>query len=111
MESSDLQAYISTRIKNLRKAKGISQEKLSEMAGLGTKAVQNIETQKYDYKIQTITRILDALAISKEEFFGLPFSKHNQHLIEQLLTSLDCLPDDKQATILKAIIQIVENLT
>ncbi|HEL0773005.1 TPA: helix-turn-helix transcriptional regulator, partial [Streptococcus equi subsp. zooepidemicus] len=56
MKHDQLQEYISLRIRECRKEKKLSQEKLSEMAGLGIKAIQNIETQKYDFKIQTLEK-------------------------------------------------------
>lgn len=66
MKHDQLQEYISFRIRECRKEKKLSQEKLSEMAGLGIKAIQNIETQKYDFKIQTLEKVIRALNISVE---------------------------------------------
>ena len=42
MEYNKLQKHIAFRIRECRKAQGLSQEKLSEIAGLGVKAIQNI---------------------------------------------------------------------
>jgi len=46
MEYNKLQKHIAFRIRECRKAQGLSQEKLSEIAGLGVKAIQNIENMK-----------------------------------------------------------------
>lgn len=110
MNNSNLQEYISTRIKIFRKRKRISQEKLSEMAGLGLKAVQNIEGKKYDFKVQTISKILNALEISIVEFFELSISTKNQDLFIEFITSLERLPENKQESILKSFINIIDNV-
>ncbi|MBF0781100.1 MULTISPECIES: helix-turn-helix domain-containing protein [unclassified Granulicatella] len=110
MSNSNLQEYIATRVKYFRKQKGISQEKLSEIAGLGTKAVQNIEVKKYDFKIQTISKILDALNISREEFFDLSISTKNQHLLDELILSIERLSITKQESILRSFIDILNNI-
>ncbi|MEG3312781.1 helix-turn-helix transcriptional regulator [Streptococcus parasuis] len=43
MEQDKLQLFIASRIMFLRQQQGISQEKLSELAGLGSKHIHNIE--------------------------------------------------------------------
>ncbi len=58
MEYNKLQKHIAFRIRECRKAQGLSQEKLSEIAGLGVKAIQNIENMKYDFKIKSFNEIV-----------------------------------------------------
>ncbi|MBS4751155.1 helix-turn-helix domain-containing protein [Granulicatella sp. zg-ZJ] len=106
----DLQDYIATRIKYFRKERQISQEKLAELAGLGAKAVQHIEGRKYDFKIQTISKILVALNISKEEFFELPTFKENHELIVEFMNSLKQLSNHKQKMVLQSFIDILKNI-
>ena len=72
MKANQLQKYISIRIRECRKEKKISQEQLSNKAGLGIKAIQNIENLKYDFKIQTLEKVLTALDMTVEEFFNFP---------------------------------------
>ncbi|MEW4355115.1 helix-turn-helix transcriptional regulator [Streptococcus pneumoniae] len=108
--NEDLQDYIATRIKYFRKEKQLSQEKLSELAGLGAKAVQNIEGKKYDFKIQTISKLLAALNISKEEFFELPTFEENHSLIIELIHLVANVPKSKQEVILKSFIDILQNI-
>ena len=49
MNQNNLQTFIAKRIRYLRLSKGISQEKLSELAGLGSKHIHNIENEKYNF--------------------------------------------------------------
>ncbi|MBD3949422.1 helix-turn-helix transcriptional regulator [Tuanshanicoccus lijuaniae] len=106
----NIQEYIAKRIKQLRKEQNFSQEKLSEIAGLGNKTVQNIEANKYDFRIMTIAKIMVALDVSVEEFFSIPFSKSNQELVNELIGLIDETVDDKQEIILKALIEIIKNV-
>lgn len=108
MTNYNIQEFISKRVRQLRKEKNLSQEKLSEMAGLGNKTVQNIEANKYDFRILTVTKIMVALDISVEEFISLPFSKSNQQLLSELILLIEDFPENKQKIVLQSIIQIIK---
>ena len=71
MKYDRLQKHIAFRIRECRKEQKLSQEKLSELAGLGIKAIQNMENMKYDFKIKTLESVIKALGITVEEFFNL----------------------------------------
>ena len=71
MRYDRLQKHIAFRIRECRKEQRLSQEKLSELAGLGIKAIQNMENMKYDFKIKTLESVIKALGITVEEFFNL----------------------------------------
>lgn len=109
MEYNNLQKYIANRIRECRKSKNLSQEKLSELAGLGTKGIQNIENLKYDFKIQTLEKVLFALNITVEEFFDFKYPD-NYISIDSLISNLELLPIDKQNKIIMAINEIVKNI-
>ncbi len=109
MKSDKLQVYISQRVRECRKKEKISQEKLSEMAGLGIKAVQNIENLKYDFKIQTIEKIISSLNISVEEFFNFQTSD-NATSLEELIENIDVLSDEKQKKIITSFNEIIKNM-
>lgn len=109
MEANQLQQYISLRIKQCRKAQHLSQEKLSEMAGLGIKAIQNIENLKYDFKIQTLEKVLTALDISIEDFFDFEMS-NSPISLDQLNDSISQLPKDKKQKILTSFNEIIKTI-
>lgn len=109
MEYNQLQKHIAQRVRNCRKEKRISQEKLSELAGLGIKAIQNIENQKYDFKIQTLEKVIKALDITVEDFFDFQSSDTGQ-AIENLLDNLAHLPKDKQLNLLSSFNDILKNI-
>lgn len=111
MEYNKLQKHIAFRIRECRKAQGLSQEKLSEIAGLGVKAIQNIENMKYDFKIKTLESVIKALNLTVEEFFNLPsFESEREDSPEILFENLTKLPKDKQGKIISSFNEIVKNI-
>lgn len=60
---------VGIRIKELRKARGLSTNKLSNMAGLSQSYVRNLEAGKYDNPtVDSLELICDALGIAFEDF-------------------------------------------
>ncbi|WP_162011760.1 helix-turn-helix domain-containing protein [Streptococcus sp. S784/96/1] len=109
MKYNQLQEHIALRIRECRKEKGLSQEKLSEMAGLGIKAIQNIENRKYDFKIKTLEAVIKALEISVEEFYNFQFEE-NEISIETLSDNIANLPKEKQNSVISSFNEILKNI-
>ncbi|AGU84315.1 DNA-binding helix-turn-helix protein [Streptococcus anginosus subsp. whileyi CCUG 39159] len=109
MKANQLQKYISNRIRECRKEKKLSQEQLSNDAGLGIKAIQNIENLKYDFKIQTLEKVLTALDMTVEEFFDLPLSDNSVSL-DTLVDNLSDLSNDKQIKLISSFNEIVKSI-
>ena len=60
---------VGSRIKELRLAKGLSTNKLSNMAGLSQSYVRNLEEGKYDNPtVESLQLICEALGITFEDF-------------------------------------------
>ena len=60
---------VGARIKELRMAKGLSTNKLSNLAGLSQSYVRNLEAGKYDNPtVDSLELICDALGITFEDF-------------------------------------------
>ena len=60
---------VGKRIKELRKTKGLSTNKLSNDAGLSQSYVRNLEEGKYDNPtVESLQLICDALGITFEDF-------------------------------------------
>ncbi|AUC91190.1 helix-turn-helix domain-containing protein [Streptococcus suis] len=98
-QSSHLQFFIAHRIKTLRLERKLSQEKLSEKAGLGAKYIFNIENKNYNIRIQTLEKIIAALEVSYEEFFEFEYPLTENPSL-QLLETLSTLPKEKQSALL-----------
>ena len=124
MKHDRLQKHIAFRIRECRKEQKLSQEKLSELAGLGIKAIQNMENMKYDFKIKTLESVIKALGITVEEFFNLQaynperneffnlqaYESEREDSPEILLENLTKLPKEKQGKIISSFNEIVKNI-
>ncbi len=109
MEANQLQKYIAERIRECRKEQNLSQEQLSNQAGLGIKAIQNIENMKYDFKIHTLEKVLTALDMTVEDFFNFPLSD-NSVPITTLTENISDLPHTKKLKIISLFNEIVKNI-
>lgn len=124
MRYDRLQKHIAFRIRECRKEQKLSQEKLSELAGLGIKAIQNMENMKYDFKIKTLESVIKALGITVEEFFNLEsydterkeflklqvYDSESEDSLEILFDNLTKLPKEKQGKIISSFNEIVKNI-
>ena len=68
---SNLQDYISKRIRLLRLERGYTQEQLEEMADLGTNYIYKLENLSTNLKIQTLEKVMEALEVDLDTFFDI----------------------------------------
>ena len=101
MKSIHLQKYVGQRIRIIRKEKNLSQQNLSEKAGVGIDYISNLETKGSNIKIDTLEKIITALNITPSELFESRISPKNPHL-ELLADQLAQLPQRSQEQLLEA---------
>ena len=101
MTSIHLQKYIGQRIRLIRKERKLSQQNLSEKAGVGIDYISNLETKGSNIKIDTLEKIITALAISPSELFESRITSQNPQL-ESLANQLVQLPQKTQEQLLEA---------
>lgn len=65
-----LQKYISQKVKYFRTQNKMSQEELSEQAGLGLKYINQLENQNVNLTIHSLEKVIVALNLTPEEFFN-----------------------------------------
>lgn len=65
-----LQQYISQKVKYFRTQNKMSQEELSEQAGLGLKYINQLENQNVNLTIHSLEKVIAALELTPEEFFN-----------------------------------------
>ena len=68
-----MENILASRVRDLRKSKGFSQEELAEKSGLNLRTVQRIEKGENEPRGDSLVRLAQALQISSEELFN--FSK------------------------------------
>ena len=109
MNQNNLQTFIAKRIRYLRLTKGLSQEKLSELAGLGSKHIHNIENEKYNFQIQTLNKIITALEVDEKSFFNFEFPEKSEE-IENIINQLEQIPEPQKTDIIDAIATLLNNI-
>lgn len=67
--SVDLEKNIAQILRRSREARGLSKNKLAEMAGLNQRAITYIETQRSSPSIRTLAAVASALEMSLSELF------------------------------------------
>ena len=107
MKSIHLQNYIGHRVRFFRKKKGLSQQNLSEKAGVGIDYISNLETKGSNIKIDTLEKILLGLDISPADFFESHISPSNPQL-EELAEELAQLPVTSQKELLQAFLMLTK---
>lgn len=88
---------IGKRIKEVRKAQGISQEKLSELADLSTQYMSQIETAARKASLTSLVKISNALNVSLDELlFGNRPDRPGEINAEYNKLFEDCTAYEKQ---------------
>lgn len=110
-----LQKYIATKIRYYRKKKKISQEGLSEKAGLGLKYINQIENQNINLSVQTLEKIIAALDLTPEEFFNFNSLEETVDSSDNLAfrrfnMKIKQLPKEKQASFIDIFEKILDQL-
>lgn len=87
----NLKQSLGLKIKELRKKKGISQEKFSEMIDMNPRQVVRIENGESFPTAENLEKIACALNINPQELFHNDYIATNEVLKQQITTSLDNL--------------------
>jgi len=102
----ELKKNIGKRIKEIRKQRGLSQEKLSEMIDIEQHTLSYIETGNNFFTAETLEKIINALDIEPYELFDFRHHKSPKDLITEINKMLEANPDKVQEIykIIKAVI-------
>lgn len=84
---------LGARIRELRKNKNLSQEKLAEIVCLEPPSICNIENGKHYPSMQNLEKIVNALGISFGDIFNMEHHKSNSELIEEINELMNRYPD------------------
>lgn len=101
-----LKKDIGRRIKEIRKKRGLSQEKLSELVDIEQNTLSYIETGINFCTAETLEKIITALEIEPKELFDFGHFKNNSELLEEINCILNKNPEKipEIYKILKAIV-------
>lgn len=93
------------RIKQMRVAKGFTQDKLSEMADISQKALSSIEIGENFVTADTLDKLIIALETTAEELFATNKMKDSKELLKKINQNLALISDDSSK------LEIIFNLT
>lgn len=101
-----LKKNLGNRIKELRKNKKLSQEKLSEMVDIAQNTLSGIENGDNFCTAETLEKIINALEIDASELFDFGHQKDNETLLQEINSMLKKTPDKipEAYKVIKAII-------
>ena len=110
-----LQHYISQKVKYFRTQNKMSQEELSEQAGLGLKYINQLENQNVNLTIHSLEKVIDALEMTPEEFFNFDSlestsDKTDSLSLKRINMKIKQLPIDKREKMLVIFESILDNL-
>lgn len=106
MKTQSLAYKLGVRIRTLRKAAGLTQEQLAEVADVSVNFIGYVERGQRTPSIKTLEQITQALNVRPKDLFEFLEDESNELLYETLIAVLrKCAPDD-----LRALIQIAKKL-
>jgi transcriptional regulator with XRE-family HTH domain len=94
---SSCRGVMALRVKEFRKAKGMSQEQLAAKAGVSRSQLSEIETEAKPANTLRLGSIARALGVEVHELFAGPTSEGEQALVADLMR--DMSPEDRKALI------------
>ena len=84
----NIKVLLGKKIKELRKNRGLTQEKLAELAGIEIPSLSNIENGKNYPNHETLEKIALALQIKPYELFIFDYYKNYEELIAEMISSM-----------------------
>lgn len=88
---SDFKKLLGKRIQNIRKSRGLTQEKLAELINIETPSLSYLETGKYAPSIDTLQKLSEVLEVQPWEFYYFSEISEEQKK-EELNKALDSNP-------------------
>lgn len=94
---------IGLKIKEIRKLKKISQEKLAEMVSMNTRSILRLENAQNIPTIETLGKIAKALNVSIADFFETQTTKNKDEIIEDINKCLLTMKTEELKNFYKAV--------
>ena len=95
--------HIGTKIKEIRKRKKISQEKLAELVSMNNRSILRIENQQNLPTLETLAKIAEVLEVPITDFFEGSCPRNRQEVIANVNMLMEKMNDKELQTFYKAI--------
>lgn len=94
--------YLGSRIRTLRKERGLTQQALADQCGLAVKTIQDIEKGRKNPSYETLFLLIEWLGISPNSLFPAQYPLENE-LTEHVIGQLRLCNEENQKFLLHTI--------
>ena len=84
----EIKKLLGKRIKEIRIKRGLTQEKLAELVGVGERNLSKIECGDNFVTASTLSKILSALYVKSKELFDFEHNQEKENLKQELLKAI-----------------------
>lgn len=106
MKDKNFKKLFGARVRYLRKLADLSQENLSERAGLSTKTISYIENGKNTISFNKLPIIADAIGVPVYKLFVFADYENNREVIDELLNSATAKEINAIADVIRTLLAI-----
>ena len=86
---SKIKKLLGQRIREIRKSRGITQEQLAEMLGIGTPNISYIENGKFAPSIENFEKLVEIFEVEPYELYKFSDEKTKEEKMNDLFSALD----------------------
>lgn len=94
---------IGLKIKEIRRSKNISQEKLAEMVSMNTRSILRLENAQSSPTLETLEKIAQALNVDIKLFFETETLETREQIINDINKNLNIMSDKDLKNFYKAV--------
>ena len=99
----NIKNLLGKRIKEIRKKRGLTQEKLAELAGIEIPSLSNIENGKSYPSMQTVLKVFKEFNITPDKFFDCEYYKNDNELENEIIEIIKKQSGDKKQILYRII--------
>ena len=107
---ADILKQFGKKVRDLRKAQGLSQEELAEKADLHYTYIGGVERGERNLSLKSIERIASALKIDIRELFALHLSEKSDAKSKEIISDINNLLLTKDIKILQLVMRIIKDI-
>ena len=105
----NIKKQLGARIKELRLAKGYSQEEFAEIIGIAPRTLCGIEIGKNFFTSKTLEKILTSLNITPQDLFTVNYIKPQEDLVNEIIEIVKSTKDRQKIETIYKIVCAMKN--
>ena len=85
----DIKKLLGLKIKEVRKARNLTQEKMAELIGIEPPSLSNIENGKYYPTAENLEKILSVLNVGPQELYDFTYLANKEELLKEMISGME----------------------